>query len=370
MISPQLRIQGFDVTSWTNLLSLFMPGVKERIARDVETSDAPELKADDAQKRHGTLLLVHDEEGAILAAQHSQDGRIPELLGVPCGGELESFCERYGAHRCIALREGVAEELAERLALRYQAEEDYLAQLLGVMHTGRELLDAGHLRLWPNPFGAIPIPSPRAVERALDLILPDGHSMVLGIFEGKRIWTAAVLRRQHGQLDLLGGPDLLQQWTGPLGGDWRRDYRVIVDAVGRAVAPVHAGLFTEPETLMALLRKPAAGAWAQQTAIRNAIVHPLPSAAGVALGADAIRGIGQSAARALRTIDGDAEFGPSALFRSFGRSLAPITDALRAHWSQASTVSEALGFDPLQLIAAIQQRADQTQDNPSSEENN
>ena len=45
MISENLRFEGVDSRSWTNLISLFAPNVPARMASDAAASDAPELEA-------------------------------------------------------------------------------------------------------------------------------------------------------------------------------------------------------------------------------------------------------------------------------------------------------------------------------------
>lgn len=341
MISAELRFEGFDARSWTNLVSLFLPGLPERLEREPDATDAPVAEGD-AHTR-GSLVVVVDADDVILAASHSQRGRVRELAGTTVDRTaLPLLAARVGAHRVLLLREGVMEELAEQLGVRFRSDDTYLAQILEILRAMRELEAAGELVLWPNPIANVPIPAAGTFERALDLVLPDGRAAVLALWDGP-LWTAVVLRRRHASIDLVAGPEMLVRWTGPLGGDWRRDYRVILDSVGRSVAPVHFGLFAEAPTVRTLLRSADAGTWAQAVAVRNVVISPMPRTVGAALGADAVRGIGKASARALGGLD-------------FAGALLPLVREVRARVTHASSVSETLGFDPLKVLGAILRR--------------
>ncbi|HEY8431100.1 MAG TPA: hypothetical protein VIL20_22125, partial [Sandaracinaceae bacterium] len=276
MIHPALRFEGFDSRSWTNLVSLFAPSVIERLASEGADSDAPELEPHEREAPpRGALVIVLDDRDRVIKAFHTVHGRIE---GLTYGGasELPALAATYRARRAIAMREGVPEEIAERVARRVDRDDDYLAQWLLVARTVRELGEAGLLATWPRPLANVPIPTPAMVKREMDTVLPVGTAMVLVVWNGTTPWTGVVLRREAAGIDLVAGPDLIARWTGPLGGDWRRDYRVVSEAVAKAVAPVHLGVFTELPTIRSLLRSSEAGAWARAVAVRDVIVHPTP----------------------------------------------------------------------------------------------
>lgn len=343
MISADLRFEGFDARSWTNLVSLFLPGLPERLERAPDATDAP--VATSAPRASGSLLVVVDEDERVLAASHSLRGRVREIAGETIDRtQLAMLAARTGARRVLVAREGAMEELSEQLGARFRSDDTYLAQVLELLRGARELESAGELALWPNPVASVPIPSASTFDRAIDLLLPNGRAGVVVLWDGP-LWTALVLRRRHGAIDLVAGPEALIRWTGPLGGDWRRDYRVVVDAVARSVAPVHFGLFTEAPTLRSLLRAADAGAWAQAVAVRNVVLSPLPRPVAAALGADAMRGLGKASARALGGID-------------LAGTLLPLVREVRARVTNAATMSEILGFDPMEVLGTILRRDD------------
>ncbi|MEQ8454681.1 MAG: hypothetical protein RLO52_27085 [Sandaracinaceae bacterium] len=354
MISENLRFEGFDSRSWTNLISLFAPNVPARMASDAAASDAPELEAqpDAKEKADGALVVVLDDRERVLKALHTVRGRI-KGLEYPGHDALPQLAERWRAAQVYVLREGVIEEIGERLAKRIERGEDYVSQLLVVARTIREMNEAGLLHTWPRPMASVPIPTIGMVRRALDTVLPDERAMVLVVWNGAAPWTGMALRRRGGNIDLVAGPDLIARWSGPLGGDWRRDYRVISDAVARAVAPVHLGVFTDLSTLRRLLRTFEPGAWTRAVAVRDVIVHPTPPYVAVALGADAVRAAAKESARWLGGIDALSQ-------------LAPLARYVRGRVAEVASVSATLGFDPLQVLALWLRRAETEEPPPES----
>ena len=332
MISGALRFQGFDQRSWTNLISLFAPGVAERRQHDGEARPA------------GTLLVVVDSERRVMTALHSLRGRVP-VAEVALDGDLPRLREQHRAHRVVVLREGTLEEIAERLALRLSRDDDYATQWLTLGRCFRELVDAGAIEVSPNPWRAVPVPSPATARRALDIVLPDGKAFAFALWHRGELWTAAALRRRGGDIDEVAGPDLIRRWTGPLGGDWRRDYRVVADAVSRSVAPLQLGLFAEMGTVRDLLRYPDAGAWATAIGVRDVIVHPMPAYVGVALGADVVNAVARTGAQLLGGVD-------------LLGALTPVRSFLRAQVGQIASVSDTLGFNPLEVLGRSLRRED------------
>lgn len=355
MISADLKFEGFDSRSWTNLISLFSPGVKERVEGPPVISDDPALSRGEARERRGTLVVIVDSDERVLKAFHSSRGRVTDL---DYGDlvDLPQLCVDYAARRCAVLREGVMEEVGERLAMRLQRGDDYVAQWLALARILRELQEAELIRIWPRPLANVPVPSPGTVRRALDVALADDHAMVLMLWERGQPWTSLALRRRAGSIDYVAGPDLISRWTGPLGGDWRRDHRVVVDAVSRHVAPVHLGIFSEARTMQGLLRTADKGDWATAAAVRDIIVSPTPPYVAVALGADAVRGVASTAARFLGGID------------ALG-ALAPLTQLVRSRVTELTSVSDTLGFNPLEALRAMLRRDDEADVDADAESN-
>ena len=128
---------------------------------------------------------------------------------------------------------------------------------------------------------------------------------------------------------------------------------MISDAVARAVAPVHLGVFTDLSTLRRLLRTFEPGAWTRAVAVRDVIVHPTPPYVAVALGADAVRAAAKESARWLGGIDALSQ-------------LAPLARYVRGRVAEVASVSATLGFDPLQVLAMWLRRAETEEPPPES----
>lgn len=335
MIDPHIRFEGFDARSWTNLLSLFAPGVRDRLDVEPPASDSPD--AEPVAQRAGSVIVVRAPDGRVLSAFHTLRGRLRDV-SYDGPDDLPRIASEYGARRAFELREGVLEEVVERLAVRLERRDDYVTQWLVLARILREVTEAGKIRSWPRPFGDLPVPTAGMVRRALDLVLPDEHALVAVLWDDTTPWTAVVLRRRKGELDLVAGPDLIARWAGPLGGDWRRDLRVIVDAVSRTVAPVHLGLFADVNAMRHLLANPDPGAWARAAAVRDVVVHPLPPYAAVALGADAFRAATHATATLLGGFDALKPF-------------APLAHYLRGRIGEVTSITQTLGFDPLRALA-------------------
>ncbi|MEM6734288.1 MAG: hypothetical protein AAF658_22175, partial [Myxococcota bacterium] len=74
MISADLRFEGFDATSWTNLISLFAPTVVERMTVKAPISDDPTVEQGTPEQRTGMLCVVTDAKGLVLKALHTTRG--------------------------------------------------------------------------------------------------------------------------------------------------------------------------------------------------------------------------------------------------------------------------------------------------------
>lgn len=326
MIAEDIRFEGFDAAAWGNLLSLFTRGGK-RAAQG-------ELAAPAAQ---GTLVIVLDAAQQPCASFVT--GRGPVTLdGFAATDDLGALCALHGVSGAVLLQAGAIEELTERAAEPVLAAPDYGAQWLVLLATARQLEDEGWLRFWP-PRSRIPLPSPAVLRRALDVLLPDDRVLLFALWEGTELWTACALQRSGGGLRALIGPDRLLAWAGPLSGDYRRDQRALQRAVTRALAPVHVGVFAQRQRIEQLLADPNPGAWARAFALREVIIDPAPAYVHVAVGADAARAVGRRTSEWLGGLD-------------LVGLVAPAGQYLREHVTRVGSVSDILGFNPLQALAA------------------
>ena len=283
MISEDFAFFGFDETSWDRLASLF-------------------LGAEDQGAPRGVLVVVVNAERKPVAAFHTSAGSIdPGTL--PSQGGLDAVCAATDAGACIVMRERAMGDIESYLAEPLDPDQDFATRVVRFAHVLRELGNGNWLRVWPNPLPDLLLATAPAAKPAIDLLLPDGHCVVLGIFDDGELWTGAVLRRKGGAFDVFAGPGAVSQWAGPLGGAWQRDHRVVARAVERELGPVHIGLFMERGTANTLLTGRQAGEWAMAFATRTLMVHPLPAYAAAGLGIDVVSGAAQYALQVLDEVE-------------------------------------------------------------------
>jgi len=285
VISEDFAFFGFDDTSWDRLVSLFLGGNGE-------------------ERPRGVLVLVVNAERMPVASFHTATGSVDPAT-LPDVPTLEALCDATGAGACIVMRERAMADLADYLAEPIDPGQDFATRVMRFAHVLRELGNGNWLRVWPNPLPDVLLGVAPAAKPAIDFLLPDGYNLVLGVFEDGQLWTSAVLRRNGGALDVLAGPGAMSEWAGALGGDWRRDHRVLTSAVERELGPLHIGLFMERSTAEALLSGRRAGDWAVAFATREIMVHPLPGYATAGLGIDVLGGAAQVALQALDGMDKD-----------------------------------------------------------------
>ena len=282
MISEDFAFFGFDEASWDRLVSL------------LAGSNEP----------HGVLVVVVNRAAVPVAYFHTERGSIaPSLLPPPV--VLEALCEVAEARACIVMRERAMSAVQSYLAEPLDKGQDFVSRVMRFAHVLRQLGNGNWLRVWPNPLPDLLLAAAPAARSATDLVLPDGHSVVLGVFEQGELWTAAVVRRSGGKLDVFAGPGAISEWVGPLGGAWQRDHRVLTDAIEGELGPIHLGLFMERPTAERLIRDRQAGEWARAFATRDLIVHPLPGFVAAGLGFDLVRGAAQLAGQLFEGIEPD-----------------------------------------------------------------
>jgi hypothetical protein len=285
VISEDFAFFGFDDTSWDRLVSLFLGESGE---------DRP----------RGVLVVVVDAERTPLASFHTATGSLDPAT-LPDSPDLEALCDATGVGACIVMRERAMADLEDYLAQPIDPDQDFATRVMRFAHVLRELGNGNWLRIWPNPLPDLLLAAAPAAKPAIDFLLPDGHNVVLGVFEDGQLWTGAVLRRNGGTFDVFAGPGAMSEWAGPLGGAWHRDHRVLTRAIERELGPLHIGLFMERSTAQSLLGGRQAGEWAMAFATRDLMVYPLPSYAAAGLGIDVVSGAAQVALQALDGMDSE-----------------------------------------------------------------
>jgi hypothetical protein len=334
VISEEFAFFGFDETSWDRLVSLFLRDQGPGVPR-------------------GVLVVVANAAGMPVASFHTARGSL-DPAALASLDDLEALCGATACGACIVMRDRARIHVEDHLAEPLDAEQDFVARVMRFARVLRELGDGNWVRVWPNPLPDLLLSAAPAAQPAVDLLLPDGHNAILGVFDQGELWTGAVLRRSGGHLDLFAGPDAISQWAGPLGGEWRRDHRVLVHAVERELGPLQLGLFMELPTARRLFRRREAGDWAMAYATRELLVHPLPGFLAAGLGLDGLGGVARYAFQALEQMDPEEIV---TIARGFWRGL-----------TDGKGLEGLLGFSPGGVVAAALKRArsDAQSDDPPS----
>ncbi len=323
-----MRFEGWTTETWTRFLHLWKPRA------------TPEREP---TRPRGGVIAIH-EEGQLKKLLHTHTGRLDPRIAWPV--PLEALCETHHASWALAARAGALEDMMERFGARLRRSDDLTSQALLVVTIVREMLQEGQIERWPRRLQGVPPPSEAMVRRAIDSICPDGHAMVLGLFRGGDLWTAAVARRRGPGFDILAGPEDARIRMGLLSGDWRRDYRHLARAVEEQYAPLAMGCFAEVERFRELQVDARPGAWGRASLVRDVILSPMPVGIRLALGADGAR----FAFESFRTIVGRSD--------AFHR-LEPYMARARRRIGEAAghrDVTGTLGFDPLAALRALLRR--------------
>ncbi|MEM1029862.1 MAG: hypothetical protein AAGN82_05895 [Myxococcota bacterium] len=332
MLAPDVRFDGFTHRDWQRIVDLFRP----------ERPPTPGPGAPD-----GVVIAVHGD-GRLRKLTHSRVGRLrlDDLVDVwPISAR--QLARRHDAAWALSIETGALEAVMEHLGAELRPEHGTNAQWLILIEGLREQFRLGRLDLWPPRLAGFPTPTAAMIDGSLDTLCPRGKAMLLGLFEGDRLWTSIALRRgDTGAFDLVLGPDALREELGLLSGDFRRDHRHLADAVTRAAGPLALGCFAEHERFRALEVDPTPGAWATAVAVRDVVLSPVPPGMALPLGLDA----GRAAVSALRQVA--RRLGPPVVGAA-GDGLERAVEAFVDVALGSRRAEEVLGFNPLELLRKL-----------------
>ncbi len=328
MLTADVRFEGWTTETWTRFLDLWRP----RAPPDRELT-----------RPRGGVIAIH-EDGNLRKLIHTRLGRLDPRGPWPVS--LAELADVHHASWALSARAGALEDVMDRFGARLRRQDDITSQALLAAAIFREMIQEGAIERWPTRLQGVPTPSEAVVRRALDTLCPDGYAMVLGLFRGGELWTAATARRRGQGFDLLAGPEELRPRIGLLSGDWRRDYRHVARAVEEEYAPLAMGCFAEVERFRELQVDAHPGAWGKASLVRDLVLSPMPVGVRLALGADGAR----FAFEGFRTLVGKSDS---------LRRLEPLMLRARQRIGAAvgdRDVSQTLGFDPLEVLRVLLRR--------------
>ncbi|RYZ05987.1 MAG: hypothetical protein EOO73_17730 [Myxococcales bacterium] len=326
MFTPDCQVFDFDAQDWFRLPDLF---------RQPPPTKAPGGRAG------GGIIAVREGQ-RIVKVTSTLRGRLPPPAEGPV--RAEALASAHDGSFAVVLSRVALEQFGDRFAQRLARGQSFHAQVEAFVDAMRELEREGEVELWPTPFAQWPIPTERAFASALDLLCPDGKSVVIGAFDEGQLYTALCLRRRGAAFDAVMGPDRVRRDMGLLSGDFSRDYRYLGAAVESRLGPLAVGCYGELSTFRQLAMDPAPGAWASAVAGRDIVLTPVTVGLAVPLGVDAGRAA-LSLAKGLVSRLG-----------IFGGMAAPSAFGLGARIERAYALVEGdvrryLGFDPWRVLS-------------------
>ena len=323
MFTPDAQVLDFTAQDWLRLPDLF------RLPRP--TVAGPTRAA-------GGIIAVRDGQRVVKVTSMVR-GRLPppetghataEALGLEHDGSF-----------AVVLSTSALEQFGDRFARRLTRGQSFHAQAEAFVAAMRELEQEGEVELWPSRFADWPIPTERAFDNALDLVCPDGKTIVIGAFDAGELYTALCLRRRGAAFDAVMGPDRVRRDMGLLSGDFSRDYRYLGAAVEARLGPLAIGCYAELDTFRRLASASEPGAWASAVAARDVVLTPVTPGIAVPLGVDAGRAV-LSLAKGLA--------GRLGLFGSLHAPASLGPRLSRVYSFVESDVRRYLGFDPWRML--------------------
>jgi hypothetical protein len=319
MLTHDVQVFDFSADDWLRLAELF------RGSTEVDQSAA------------GGGVLALREGQQLIKLTSTTHGRLPPSPSTSAA-ELGAL---HGASFAVIFSRLALEQFGDRFARRLSRGQSFLEQLESFVAALRELEQQGEIELWPTAFADWPIPTERAFQNALDLVCPNGKSLVIGAFDGGELFTALALRRRGAAFDAVMGPARVRRDMGLLSGDFSRDYRFLGAAVEARLGPMAVGCYAELATFRSLARDPRPGAWATAVAVRDVVLTPVTPGVAVPLGIDA----GRAALAVAKSLLG--QLGVVSGLRS-PVSLGPRLE--RAYALVEGDVRRYLGFDPWRVL--------------------
>jgi hypothetical protein len=323
MLTPDVRIEGFDAADWKAL-----GGMLGHIRKP--GPDAP----------LGGLVALTDA-GRVVKLLSTTRGRLDPSVAA-AESSLEALALAQGAAWAVRVERASLVELGDRFARRLVRQDRFLGQILKLLTVVRELAEEGAVETYPRRMRSLPVPSEKMVTRVLDAVVPVGKTILVGAFEGGEVATLVALHRGKGGFDRIVGPSDVRRDIGLTSVDWTRNVPGLCRAVELSVGPLAIGGFAQMRTWKHLCGDRTPGAWAAAVLARELLLHPVAPAIAIPLGVDAGRAA-VAVARDLAARFGDALLGAS----PFRRELDRFRDTGHGE------LFRLLGFDPLALLREL-----------------
>lgn len=316
MVPLDIAISDLDPGTWRNVFRLLAP------------PSALPLRPGAAPRRGPLVVFI--EHGACTKAFRVGQGRLDPAT-IPWAGRwsLAPLRRATSAPIAVAVEDDVLERLAAALERRITPQADWIAQLLDAGQVLKGELGRG-LHVEPEVFGLLPLPSYAALQRTLDLLLPDDRTAGLFVFDqarGGALWASLIVEKRRGEVVRLTTHAAL----GYPPRDWRGGrHRDVLRAMESRLARPHAAIFCTLDAWREVVG-PDPGALAKQFALGQVVLDPAPPWLLAFASAGAVAGVAQEASRLF------GRFVPQVV-KDTARAMSPFA---------------ALGFDPIDLFTKV-----------------
>jgi hypothetical protein len=336
MLTPDVRVEDFDVADWIALKTLFGAlGVRQASPADGSAAALPGAVST------GLVVLVSGDR--VVKVLSTRDGRIAPN-SADAHTPLQDLCRARGAAWGLRLERSILLQFSDRWAKRLERQDDLLAQVSKMLAVVRELSREGRVETHPRDVNALHVPSERLLRGTLDFVCPPGKTLLFGVFEGSEVSTAVALHRGAKGFDRIVGPSQFRRELGLVSVDWTTSCRGLARAVELGVGPVALGCFAQASTWQRLPSE-GSGAFARAVAARDIVLHPLAPAIAIPLGVD----VGRAAyalAKDLATKLGAVSWLSTSSFR-------PALEKARELSFDGGDIARLLGFDPFAILRQL-----------------
>ncbi|NLH50172.1 MAG: hypothetical protein GX444_16455 [Myxococcales bacterium] len=227
MIAERPLLIDIDARQWINLLSLF--------ARPRDP--LPSL-----------LVCLLDGE-RCLKAWHSRKG---VLWGFQFPGmsHLEEARQAAAADYVLCLPRGALQEIFYHAQSAVLTGENYAKQMLAMARAIQDSL--AEVAVW-HPAKPIDLRLPDYASTAarLDKWWPDGRTLGFFVFDGKEVFTSAILGKDNHEVNLFTTLDAFGMSQQSL--DWREGHKTLAELIAQTFSPLHTSLFIELPTFREML---------------------------------------------------------------------------------------------------------------------
>lgn len=306
MFAPGARFEGWDPVAYGRLTALF--------------------REEGAASRDGVGgVLVVAEGDQLLHVCHSVHGHVAPTPYQPGASDLAKWVQHTSSRWGLSVTPDSLRALLGELNVRLAPNASALDSWLSLARVAHEQSKVGAVGLWPSPHHNTASTAGGVFDRTVGFVVPAGQCFSLALFDNSGLYAACALRRDARGIDLVAGPASIAARAGHMSGDWRRDYRLVNEAVSTLYGPVALGCYARTDTIDRLAHAPSARAWASALALRDLVVSPAPAAFTFGLGVGAVRaGLRDMADLARRAsgsdIASDAIGGANSDARSFLQS--------------------------------------------------